>query len=242
LDNNPPKGRTDRPAGGSIKDLQDARQLSERGLADRSDIVKANLKLIGAGFGRTGTDSMRSALNYLGFGPCHHMRELIENAHHHQIWRAAVASGSQDWDQLLGGYGSCVDWPTAHYWRELMSAFPQANVLLTWRDPESWWASFERTIRPLLLDDPETEATAPGSQLIKGRVFGYNLEKDHCISVYEENTAAVKALVPPNNLLIYELGDGWEPLCEFLGVGTPQVDFPNRNNTADFQQWAVEQG
>ncbi|MGR3541765.1 MAG: sulfotransferase family protein, partial [Hasllibacter sp.] len=109
--------------------------------------------IIGTGFGRTGTDSMREALNILGVGPCHHMRELIADPEHRQLWRdkkVAQDAGRDGppWDVLLGSYGACVDWPSAAYWPELIAQYPDAKVLLTWRTAESWWASFERTILP----------------------------------------------------------------------------------------------
>ena len=110
-----------------------------------------SLKVIGAGFGRTGTDSMREALEILGFGPCHHMRELIKDPEHERLWRSVVAGATPDWDLLLGGYVSCVDWPSAYYWPQLVKAFPQARVILTWRTAESWWASFEKTLLPGIL-------------------------------------------------------------------------------------------
>src|SRR3954469_19626019 len=104
------------------------------------------IKVIGAGFGRTGTDSMREALDMLGFGPCHHMFEV--NAHEEQkrLWRALVRGAAPDWEQLFAGYQSCVDWPSAYYWRELMTVYPKAKVILTYRTPESWWKSFEQTL------------------------------------------------------------------------------------------------
>ena len=105
------------------------------------------IKVIGAGFGRTGTDSMREALTILGFGPCHHMSEIMANDEQKRLWRALAQGAAPDWNQLLAGYTSCVDWPSAHYWRDLVEFFPEARVILTWRSAESWWASFEQ-------DDP----------------------------------------------------------------------------------------
>jgi hypothetical protein len=90
------------------------------------------LEVIGTGFGRTGTDSMREALTILGFGPCHHQREVIEHPETRAHWRAIACGATPDWDLLLGGYRSCVDWPSAHYWPQLIEAFPEAKVLPTW--------------------------------------------------------------------------------------------------------------
>jgi hypothetical protein len=193
------------------------------------------LKVIGAGFGRTGTLSMREALQILGFGPCHHFLELLKYPEERKNWRALAAGAPADWDLLLGRYASCMDWPSAYYWPQLVETFPEARVILTWRTAESWWASYEKTILKVILADTETEATAPGSQLISLRVFGGRpADRDHCMSVYEANVAAVKKTVPAERLLIHKLGDGWEPLCAHLGVPVPDVPFPATNNASEF--------
>ena len=195
------------------------------------------LKVIGTGFGRTGTDSMREALEILGFGPCHHMRELIKDPEHERLWRTVVAGKTPDWDLLLGDYVSCVDWPTAYYWPQLIEAFPQAKVILTWRTAESWWTSFEKTLLPRILSFTETEDTPKNTELIGPRVFHDRPDdRKHCMAVYEANVAAVKARVPADRLLIHKLGDGWEPLCEHLGVSVPDIHYPNSNSTKAFQE------
>ncbi len=192
------------------------------------------LKVIGTGFGRTGTDSMREALTILGFGPCHHMFEVIEKDEQKRRWRAMVQGGPRDWDTILEGYQSCVDWPSAHYWPELITAYPAAKVILTWRSPESWWESFTKTIRPGIHQSSEPQSM--GLALIKEIVFSGNIDdRDHCIAVYNANVAAVKASVPTNRLLVHNLGDGWAPLCRHLGVPIPDEPYPDRNNVAAFK-------
>ena len=104
------------------------------------------MKVIGTGFGRTGTDSMRKALNILGVGPTHHMFELIEDSTLRAPWLELVEGGKPDWEMLFAGYNACVDWPSAFYWPALVTHYPQAKVLLTMRSAESWWKSFEATI------------------------------------------------------------------------------------------------
>jgi hypothetical protein len=186
------------------------------------------LKVIGTGFGRTGTDSLREALNMLGFGPCHHMYEVIEHPAQKERWRAFVKGGPADWPDLFEGYGACVDWPSAHYWRELIVAYPEAKVVLTWRDPESWWASFAQTILPVL--EKSTDPDSLGLSLISAQVFGGRPgDRDHAIARYEANVADVIAEVPPERLLVHRLGDGWEPLCAHLGVPVPEAPYPSRN-------------
>jgi len=200
------------------------------------------LKVIGAGFGRTGTDSMRTALDMLGLGPCHHMRALIEDPALKAKWRQRAAYGTPDWPDIFSGFSSTLDWPSAHYWPELIQAFPEAKVILTWRTAESWWKSFEKTILPVWQASTETEEDAPGSQLL-ARVFDWEEPtREHCIAVYERNVARVLAEVPPGRLLVHRLGDGWGPLCAHLGVPVPEEPYPTANSTASFQKEAEEEG
>lgn len=195
------------------------------------------LKVIGTGFGRTGTDSMREALNTLGFGPCHHMREVIENEAQKSLWRAFVAGASIPWSELFAGYASCVDWPSAHYWRELIDVYPKAKVVLTYRSPESWWQSFSRTI--LVNLSRSDEPTSLGRALICDRVFrGHPDDRELAMRSYRANVEAVKATVPKERLLVHQLGDGWEPLCRHLGVPVPADPYPMRNTTNEFQHRA----
>ncbi|MBI2718237.1 MAG: sulfotransferase family protein [Rhizobiales bacterium] len=192
------------------------------------------LKVIGTGFGRTGTDSMREALNMLGFGPCHHMFEVMANEEQKQLWRALAQGAAPDWERLFAGYTSCMDWPSAHYWPELIKAYPDAKVILTYRSPESWWASVEKTLLPVFRQS--TDPNSLGLALIAKQVFGGRPDdRAHAIAVYEANVAAVKATVPAQRLLVHGLGDGWEPLCAHLGVAVPDVPYPSRNSASEFQ-------
>jgi Sulfotransferase domain len=191
------------------------------------------LKVIGAGFGRTGTDSMREALTILGFGPCHHMFEVISNDTQKQRWRALVQGVTPDWDSLFEGYSSCVDWPSAYYWRELATYYPDAPVILTNRTAESWWSSFEKTLLPPLL--ASTDEKSLGLALIATKVFqGQMADRSHALAAYEANIRDVTATIPPERLLVHNLGDGWEPLCRHLGVAVPKQPYPGRNTTEDF--------
>jgi hypothetical protein len=200
------------------------------------------LKVIGAGFGRTGTDSMRTALDMLGLGPCHHMRALIGDPGLKAKWRQRAARGTPDWPDIFEGFHSTIDWPSAHYWPELINAYPDAKVILTWRTAESWWKSFEKTILPVWQASTETEEEAPGSQLL-ARVFDWEEPtRDHCIAVYERNVARVLAEVPPGRLLLHRLGDGWGPLCAHLGLPVPDVPYPSANSTASFRKEAEQEG
>lgn len=191
------------------------------------------LKVIGTGFGRTGTDSMREALGILGFGPCHHMLEIIAHETQRDRWRALAAGGTPDWEHLFEGYVSCVDWPSAFYWREIVAAYPEARVILTWRDPESWWRSFSGTILKHLTG--EGDADTLGRMLIARQVFGGRPDdREHAIATYRANVEAVMAEVPPGRLLVHRLGDGWGSLCAHLGVPVPDVPYPHANTTEVF--------
>lgn len=192
------------------------------------------IKVIGAGFGRTGTDSLREALNILGLGPCHHMMEVMAHPEQLRLWRGLAKGATPDWSQLLDGYRACVDWPSAFYWKELMAAYPEALVVLTYRSPESWWTSFEKTILPRILHAEDKESV--GYALINKQVFdGRPQDREHAIEVYEANVNLVKATVPSDRLLVFNLGDGWEPLCAKLGVPVPTQAYPNRNSATEFQ-------
>jgi len=192
------------------------------------------MRVIGAGFGRTGTDSMREALTILGFGPCHHMFEVMAHEEQKRLWRELAKGAPPDWDTLFAGYESCIDWPSAHYWRELTAFYPEARVILTNRSPESWWQSFEKTILAGISQSTDQESL--GLALISRQVFGGRPhDRANAIAIYQANVRAVMATVPPDRLLVHNLGDGWEPLCRHLGVPVPAMPYPNRNNTKDFE-------
>ena len=191
------------------------------------------LDIIGTGFGRTGTDSMREALGILGFGPCHHMFEVNSDPEQKRLWRALAAGGPPDWEALFAGYRSCMDWPSAHYWRQLVEAYPKAKVILTWRSAESWWASYERTLLPALKGS--TDPASLGIALVARQALeGRPEDRDHVMAIYEAHVAAVKSTVPPDRLLVHGLGDGWEPLCAHLGVAVPDVPYPHQNSRTEF--------
>jgi hypothetical protein len=198
------------------------------------------IRVIGPGFGRTGTDSMREALNILGFGPCHHMFEIFAHEEQKRLWRALAQGAAPDWPRIFAGYGACLDWPSAHYWRQLVAFYPEARVVLTYRSPESWWASFEKTILPGI--ENSTDPASLGLALIKAQVFGGRPEdRAHAIACYEANVREVVETVPKDRLLVHTLGDGWLPLCAHLGVPVPDQPYPSRNAKTAFQATFAEQ-
>lgn len=190
------------------------------------------LSVIGTGFGRTGTESMRQALNTLGVGPTHHMHEMGKGSNR-QNWLELVKGAEPEWDKLFKGYSACVDWPSAFYWPALIDEYPDAKVLLTMRSAESWWKSFKATILKHILDYNDPNGFA--QLLIAEQVFeGRPDDRAHALKIYNRNVEEVMATVSPDRLLVHNLGDGWEPLCLWLGVPRPEQEYPNGNTTKEF--------
>lgn len=203
------------------------------------------LKVIGSGFGRTGTKSIKEALEILGLGPCHHMYEVVENLDQLPNWLALVDGKSGDLNSVYSGYSSQVDWPGAHFWRQSMAAFPDAKVLHSVRPAEKWWSSFDRTIGKLLDTYPSMDLPPPVRDLldmnrnfIGEQTFGGEFrDREAAIAAFEQRTADVRAAVPADKLLVFDVAEGWEPLCAFLDVPVPDTPFPHHNLRADF--WDV---
>jgi hypothetical protein len=204
------------------------------------------LEVIGPGFGRTGTNSLRIALEHLGFGPCHHMFEVRDNPSLLPDWQAAARGEIVDWDYVFRGYRSQVDWPGARYWRELTRHFPEARVILTVRDPEAWFDSVQATIAPFVAargthPSPHVNAIAEMAyQTIVVPVFDNRLtEREYATRVFKEHIVAVKAEIPAHRLLVFDLREGWQPLCEFLQVEVPDIPFPKTNSSKEFvdEEW-----
>ncbi len=191
------------------------------------------LSVIGAGFGRTGTESMKLALEALGKGPCHHMKEVLVDSEQIALWRSAAQGDVPEWEEAFAGYNSAVDWPTAYFWRELSEYYPDAKVLLTVRSADSWYESMTNTIFKTL--KASTDPASIGLKLIGEGVFGGRLDdRAHAIAVYEKNIADVQAAFTQERLLTYHLGEGWEPLCQFLGEPVPNIPFPRSNPREQF--------
>lgn len=193
------------------------------------------LQVIGAGFGRTGTLSLKLALEQLGFGPCHHMLEVFAHPEQIPLWTAA-AEGRPQWDTIFQGYRSTVDWPSATFYREIAEAYPDAKVILTERDPDAWFRSTQATIfnidMPENSDDPWAKMVAK----VIGALFdGRMHDREKLISVYEAHNARVREVIPPERLLTYQVSEGWAPLCAFLGVPVPETPMPKVNSTEEFQ-------
>ncbi len=196
------------------------------------------IKVIGAGFGRTGTTSLKLALERLGFGPCYHFTEMLR-ARHAAEWLRIADGVAPDWNRLLADFSATTDWPAAAWYRELAAEFPDARVILTVRDPIAWHTSVCLTILPL------RRALArwmPGAGRIaeltdkivwEGTFDGRAEDRTHAVAVYERHCNEVRRTIAADRLLEFDVREGWRPLCEFLGVPVPEdTPFPRANDTA----------
>ena len=201
------------------------------------------LRIIGSGFGRTGTMSTKMALEQLGFGPCHHMVEVMGNPNQPAFWKARAEGKELDWAEVFADYTSQVDFPGAAVWHELSVVFPDAKVIHTERPEEEWWASFSATIgkffahrESLPLPPPVADIFETMNKLLIQGVMG-GLDKDSAISAYRRNNEKVRATIPADRLLVFTPSDGWEPICAFLGAARPEGEFPRSNARDEF--WAL---
>lgn len=192
------------------------------------------LKIVGSGLGRTGTKSMQTALNMLGFGPCHHMIEVFQHPESVPLWIEA-GRGKPDWDAIFRDYNSMVDYPGAYYWRQLADYYPDAKVLHTERDPDKWFDSTQATI--FAPGSPTGNAQGPMAEFF-GSFMGEIRDKLHdrafMTDHFRRHNAMVKATIPAERLLVYQTGEGWDRLCAFLGVPVPDQPYPSENSTAEF--------
>lgn len=197
------------------------------------------LQVIGAGVGRTGTNSLRLALNQLGLGPCYHMYEAVLNIPgNFPLWSTAF-EGHADWEAIYKGYASAVDWPTSGFVRELKDAYPDAKFILTIRSAPKWAESFSETIyKALEAVDQAPPALKPWLAMVRGIIaktgFPLGLDVAGLTNAFDAHTEAVKATIPADRLLFYEVKDGWKPLCAFLGVPEPSQAFPRTNARDEF--------
>ncbi|GAA4913445.1 hypothetical protein HD597_010484 [Nonomuraea thailandensis] len=209
------------------------------------------VQVIGAGFPRTGTSSMKTALERLGFGPTHHMLDILTKPGHVDRWLPAADGRPLHWPDVLRGYRSTQDWPASHFWREQASAYPQAKVVLTVRDPHRWYASMQA----LLTEGPgrDLPAELPGKAAdFFGAMARFRPLLDHigratfgaawdpgrgmpdeavAHAAFHRHTEVVQDAIPADRLLVFDVRDGWEPLCRFLGTEAPDEPFPHLNES-----------
>lgn len=209
------------------------------------------LRVIGAGMGRTGTLSLKAALDLLGFGPCHHMNELFADPSTVRHWEDAWTGRPVDWDAAFAGYASAVDYPTWPCWEALAETYPDARVILTVRDPERWYDSTRQTTWQAYLDErerprgdrplPLTRRARQLARVLRGTARLWEVEfedrfadRDYAIARFEQHNRSVVEALPPERLLVFAVKDGWGPLCDFLGVEPPDVPFPRSNDRKSF--------
>jgi hypothetical protein len=202
------------------------------------------MKVIGAGVGRTGTFSLKFALEHLGFGPCYHMAEVLAGARRNIPLWLEVVNGRPDWDRIFDGYGATTDYPACSYWRELTQHYPEAKVVLTVRDPDSWFDSVSETI----FSDQMTGSLAgsPAEAMMQGTIFNAfgDRKKDRAFMTdwFRRRNQQVIDALPAARLLVYSPREGWGPLCGFLGVPVPPAPFPRINSRDELSQSSKEQG
>jgi len=207
------------------------------------------LQIIGAGFGRTGTSSLKAALERLGFSKCHHMREVFPTRFQGEAWHALAHGGEADWEAIFDGYAAACDWPSSAYWEELYRHYPESKVILTQRDQERWYQSTVETIYPISTGFPrwllklrshlQTIMAMIDATIWQGLFDGKFEDKEYAIQVYRETAERVKRGVAPNRLLVFEAKEGWEPLCAFLGVPVPDGPYPHVNEAAPMKRVVV---
>ena len=194
------------------------------------------LDIIGAGFGRTGTMCLKVALEQLGY-PCYHMVECFpKGLEHWKLWEQ-VGKGTPDWDAIFEGFTATVDFPACTSYARLAEYYPEAKVVLGVRDPEKWFTSVQSTIfgKEWIEFLPGTDAGAYMKATINDYFDGRMHDHDHLIRRFNEHTAEVRATIDPARLLVFEASDGWEPLCQFLELPTPEGDFLHINDTEAVQ-------
>jgi hypothetical protein len=213
------------------------------------------MKIIGAGFGRTGTTSLKAALEALGFGPSYRLDEVFKHPEQVAFWEAARRGERVDWEGFFAGYGLAVDWPAFSFYGELMEAFPEAPVILTVRNPGRWYESVRSTIYGIhklsagpapvrlafvlagLFAPAVTDIARLADAILWDGLFDGRFEdRSYAIEMFHRHNEEVRRRVPPERLLVYDVKEGWAPLCDFLGVEVPDEPFPHLNHTREMRR------
>lgn len=204
------------------------------------------LQVVGAGLGRTGTHSLKLALEHLLGKPCYHMAAVMDRDEDVPVWQAAFEGDPPDWRAFFDGWGAVVDWPAAAFAVEIADAFPDALVLHSVRDADAWWASADATIFTGVRGAPaEVVEAHPRLKMVKtmfASTFTSDLgDADAAKAAFDAHNARIRAVVPAERRLEWRPGDGWEPICDRLGLAVPAEPFPRSNSTEDFTA-AVSEG
>ncbi len=205
------------------------------------------LKVIGAGPGRTGTTSLKHALEHLGYGPCHHMSACFGSTQQTRWFLEAAEGKAVDWNSVFSDFQAAVDWPAAAYYLDLLQNFPDAKVVFTYRQPEEWYQSVSETIFNVVSSIPtwvkflfphaERLALMIEKTVWQNELGGKFQDREHALNFFEQRLKQVKASVPQERLLVHSAEDGWEPLCAFLEVGVPSIPYPRLNESAQIKRF-----
>ena len=218
-----------------------------------------SLQVLAAGLPRTGTTSLKAALQVIGYGPSLHMEDLFRDSRRCALWARLFEEGTTDLDQLFEGYRSTTDFPGCLLVGDLFDSYPDLKVVLNYRDPAAWYDSIMRTIYPAANRTAEEQRAMSrkavedhrfvginaalslvDDYLLKGYFRGQLPERGFAIAAYEDHYATVRQLVPAGQLLEYRVEEGWAPLCKFLSVDLPEAEFPHKNTSGDFQQQVMK--
>jgi hypothetical protein len=212
-----------------------------------------SIKIIGAGFPRTGTNTLREALELLGLGKTYHMKQLLVHPENLHYWTTLRDTHTTDWEKLYDGYEATVDFPCYPWYKEHMKQYPDAKVILSTRPFEEWYTSFSSTIWKAQ-NPPEEEREAMAERIasdprlqsvmqvmgfakqiiVEDHFQGRFLDKEFIEKIFNAHDEEVKKYVPADKLLIFDVNEGWEPLCEFFNVEVPKGSLPHTNKKEDF--------
>jgi hypothetical protein len=198
-----------------------------------------SLRVIGAGFPRTGTKSLKEGLERILGGPCYHMVEVFEHLEHVPVWREAIRGRPPDWNAFLSGYVAAVDWPPSAFWRELAEANPDALIVLSVRDDaEAWWRSADKTILTITRrsEYEHQDWLDMAHELLEARIAPVWDDRTTAMAAYERHNEDVRATAPRERLLEWNARDGWGPICEALGIPVPEESFPHVNSTDEWNE------
>jgi hypothetical protein len=192
------------------------------------------LRVVGAGLGRTGSTSLKLALERLLGAPCYHMSEVFRHPEHVPHWHAAARGRMPDWHALFDGYAAAVDWPVGSFWPEIGDAFPDALIVLSTRDAESWWSSAHATIFQAMKRVDNAAWRDMINEMFRSRFTLALDDRDACVAAYNSHVARVRRDAPKHRFLEWSPGDGWQPLCDALGLEAPDEPFPHANSREAF--------
>ena len=191
-----------------------------------------SLTVIGAGLGRTGTLSLRRALEELGFAPCYH--SLDSTVPESERIHSALNRDPPDWHEAFGAYRAAVDWPANVSYLELAQTYPSSKIILTIRDPDDYRRSYKAISAAMERYPPGPEEAEFARRLaLRHTVSPTPPDRDPVLARFHQHNAEVQKTIPPERLLVFDVRQGWKPLCEFLDVCVPDVVFPRVNSTAE---------